>query len=445
MTWQTWVIILAWAVTQSFVGVAICEVFDIKYTKKSIVALYAAGMVLAKIAWAGLFIFLPILPWHHIFLGGLLPAYTFIFIWLTCRDEIKNIIFVITLIFSIVLLSHLLKSFIVSLIFYEGIVFDFAGTQPMFSSLLGAGMVVLSLKTFVVVWRRNVGNAIPQIPNIWTFILILSGQLAFSMNQYLTLLTHGLSGFNPLATFGVLIMLIGNIAILQIILTNSKKAEMDRQLQETRHKMELEQSHYKQVEQRRAELTKIRHDFNNQLATIERLMKSGNESSAQEMVSALSKKIQQTNENPYCNIPVINAILSEKAQACEIAGIGLAVELDIPTKLIVEQIHLCSIFGNLLDNAIAACIQIKDNETVTPGTETARMPTIQLNSTIHGDYLFIKAINPSSEPPKKPPFGRGHGTHILSDITARYDGDYRTKYKDGVFTAVVSLLAVGEG
>jgi signal transduction histidine kinase len=214
---------------------------------------------------------------------------------------------------------------------------------------------------------------------------------------------------------------------------------------EIRFVMGLEQAYAQEVKSRRENFIKIRHDFNNQLATIGQLIRNGEDSSSKNMIEALSREIRQTNENPYCNIPVINAILSEKAQACEIAGIGLAVELDIPTKLIVEQMHLCSIFGNLLDNAIAACIQIKDNETVNPDTETARMPTIQLNSTIHGDYLFIKAINPSVEPPKKPPFGRGHGTHILSDITARYDGDYRTEYKDGVFTAVVSLLAVGEG
>jgi len=61
-----------------------------------------------------------------------------------------------------------------------------------------------------------------------------------------------------------------------------------------------------------------------------------------------------------------------------------------------------------------------------------------------GDYLFIKAINPSKEPSKKPVAGRGYGSRILSDLASRYGGDYRAEYKDGVFTATVSLLATEE-
>jgi hypothetical protein len=69
-------------------------------------------------------------------------------------------------------------------------------------------------------------------------------------------------------------------------------------------------------------------------------------------------------------------------------------------------------------------------------------PTIELKSMVDGGYLFIKAINPSSERPKKPAPGHGYGSRILSDFAARYCGDYRTDYEDGVFTAMVSLMAM---
>jgi hypothetical protein len=60
-----------------------------------------------------------------------------------------------------------------------------------------------------------------------------------------------------------------------------------------------------------------------------------------------------------------------------------------------------------------------------------------------GDYLFIKAVNPSAEPPKKPLPGHGYGSRILSGLAARYGGDYQGEYRNGVFAAVVSLLAAG--
>jgi len=236
---------------------------------------------------------------------------------------------------------------------------------------------------------------------------------------------------NTLALLGVLFCFIAIVALMIILLEQDKKTVLQDELRETRYAMELEQSHYQEVEKRREELSKIRHDFNNHLASISQLIRTGNESSAQDMISALSKDIIETKENPYCNIPVVNAILIEKMQTCEDLGIGLAIDLHLPASLTIEQMHLCSIFGNLLDNAITACKQMQ---------HTKNTPTIQLSSMINGDYLFIKATNPSNKPPKNPAPGRGYGSRILSDLAARYGGDYQTEYKDGVFSAVVSLL-----
>jgi two-component sensor histidine kinase len=68
-------------------------------------------------------------------------------------------------------------------------------------------------------------------------------------------------------------------------------------------------------------------------------------------------------------------------------------------------------------------------------------PAIQLSSLTDGDYLFIKAVNPSFEP-KKPEPGRGYGMRILSELAEQYGGAFFSEYQSGVFTAVVSLLAV---
>jgi sensor histidine kinase regulating citrate/malate metabolism len=55
--------------------------------------------------------------------------------------------------------------------------------------------------------------------------------------------------------------------------------------------MELEQARYGEVEKRSEELAKIRHDFNNQLASIIQLVRTGEDGAAQEMISALTNEI----------------------------------------------------------------------------------------------------------------------------------------------------------
>lgn len=223
---------------------------------------------------------------------------------------------------------------------------------------------------------------------------------------------------------GLVLTFIGNSVLLLYVLWIAHR--------ETRNIARLEHAYAQEVNNRRENFIMIRHDFNNQLATIGRLIRNGEDSSSQNMIEALSKEIQQTNENPYSNIPVVNAIITEKARVCAQWGIGFNVELDMPERLSVENIHLCSIFGNLLDNAINACKQ----------TDPATQPAIRLQAMVDGDYLFIKLTNPSNKPPKKKAFGRGYGSRILSDLAARYQGEYSGEYENGLYTASVLLLAL---
>jgi len=220
------------------------------------------------------------------------------------------------------------------------------------------------------------------------------------------------------------------LAMLIYTMAQEERAALQVELQETKQAMELEQLHYQEMEKRREELAMVRHDLNNQLATISQLIRKKEEGSATEMIQSLAAEISQTAENPYCEMPIVNAIVTEKMKVCEMAGISLEVKLELPANLCVQPIHLCSIFGNLLDNGIAACKEMLPGET----------KAISLITLLDGDYLFIKMTNSSKKPPQKPLPGRGYGSRIISDIVARYEGDYRTRYKEGEFTAVLSLL-----
>ncbi|MCL2501483.1 MAG: hypothetical protein FWE90_14265, partial [Defluviitaleaceae bacterium] len=86
-------------------------------------------------------------------------------------------------------------------------------------------------------------------------------------------------------------IILGNGILLYYILFIERKLTIEDVRRETRHMMELEQSQYREVEKRHEEFTKIRHDFNNQLAVIGRLMRNGEESTARDMIDTLSHEI----------------------------------------------------------------------------------------------------------------------------------------------------------
>ena len=281
-------------------------------------------------------------------------------------------------------------------------------------------ILVIIAAVVIIIWRIVSTRGFPLF--ICLFLIMPVG---------LILMLHSFSydEWSAYWLMGLLLGLAANALLLTYTILQEKKTAALEELKETRHRIELEKSHYEAVAQRMEEFDEIRRDFNEKLAAVARLVRSGEDFNARESISALAEKIDRTKENPYCAVPVINAVLTEKEKDCEAAGIVLSVDLNLPDPPAIESMHLCSIFSNILDNAIAACRNIQGRDKL-----------VILSSLIDGDYLIIKAQNPSGEP-KKAAQGRGYGTRILAELAARYDGDYISEYKDGFYTVLISLIA----
>ena len=82
----------------------------------------------------------------------------------------------------------------------------------------------------------------------------------------------------------------------------------------------------------------------------------------------LSDSLTTTETVHFCANPVVNAVLANKAALCRRENITLEASLDVPEATGLSDGELCSVFANLLDNAIksrpapcaaADCITIK--------------------------------------------------------------------------------------
>ena len=211
------------------------------------------------------------------------------------------------------------------------------------------------------------------------------------------------------------------------LLYRSRQTEVEQELKEMHHVMELEHVHYQEIESKREEVAKIRHDINNQILAARHLISEGDTERSEHMLDQLMEQVSATKEYPYCAVPIMNAILNEKNRLCERHQIDLIADLSFPSDLLVDDVMLCSLFSNLLDNAIHAV------EDMDPGKRWIRISAIT-----EGGFLVIKTRNPSG----KPEFvkrGHGKGTVILREIAEMHGGMYQTEYQDGIFTAVVSI------
>ncbi len=122
----------------------------------------------------------------------------------------------------------------------------------------------------------------------------------------------------------------------------------------------------------------------------------------------------------YCANTIVNAILNQTARRCKEEGITYNVTADMPMNLDIDDIHLCSIFNNLMNNAVKANEYVEQDKFIT------------VNCSLTGNYMRISvenAFNPEHRREKR----KGYGMLILRELADKYDGEYSVRKKKNVF------------
>ena len=295
----------------------------------------------------------------------------------------------------------------------------FVGLGNMFSIVFIVGIVIMWKRLFHKgTSMKYFGFIILHATSYIVSLLILQFHIWDDQVEFSVLL--------PLLT-----CIVCEISVLAIIFSQSEKESLEEKLSEERLRNELQQIHYEEVKRRRAEVEQITRKNNEEVQMVKELLEKHEMTEAEHVLEKSLKRIAGTKEYPFCGIPIINVILSEKQKECETNGLKLKADIQIADDTGINHMDLCRIFGNLLDNAIRAGKQAKD----TVGAAN----TIQLAAGSCGNYLIIKCMNVSEKGPGNRPEGTGYGWKILKETADMYNGDFRTRYADQKFEVQLTL------
>ncbi len=118
------------------------------------------------------------------------------------------------------------------------------------------------------------------------------------------------------------------------------------------------------------------------------------------------------------------------------ASVDFSVRIQLPPSLPLREPELCSIFGNLLENALDACRECTDSA-----------PFIRICAQEDAGHIVITVDNTCCHPPieengrfrSTKHDGLGTGTASIRSIAERYQGLVDFRYEDGIFYASVML------
>jgi sensor histidine kinase YesM len=195
----------------------------------------------------------------------------------------------------------------------------------------------------------------------------------------------------------------------------------------------------KSLEELTDRLKSERHDFNHHLGVIYGLLESKNSDKAHEYASRLVKTAGEYQNLVNVPYPMVRAMLNYKLSAAKEKSIRLKLNVGIPEGLALPEFDLTVILGNLLDNAVEACMTVE---------ETSRC--IGLTVLYKPDYLIIQTENPVNEASAMPrgnhrttkpdAENHGYGLRNIEYLAHRHNGFMKTAWENGVFKADVAIL-----
>lgn len=189
--------------------------------------------------------------------------------------------------------------------------------------------------------------------------------------------------------------------------------------------IEGQRVYYQNLEASSEEVRKMRHDLKNAFAALSGYLNEGDIENARRFVEQKTEKLGELVYNT--GHPAVDAVVNAKRTRAVKEQIQFDAKITLPEKLYMDEMDLCIIIGNALDNALEAC------EKMPPG----QGKTI-LFLRRSGDMLFIEVKNTFLEEPvrgtegfvttKRDQKNHGFGLKTMEQLTKKYDGfiDYET-------------------
>lgn len=280
---------------------------------------------------------------------------------------------------------------------------------------------------FITVWNRILKIRRAAIYNIIIYLI-------FPLSQFIIVFfLNGKEAYdrlfaNPLSVSGMMVGCIADIVFYYTVLNQERKKELRRKLEEVRHLYEIEKAHNDAAEAGREEINKLSNEFNVQLTAIIDNWEQGNSAQADILFERLKNEIAATKEHDYCSNSVVNAVLTEKEKRAREQSVSMEINLAVEQEISVSPVHLCSVFSNMLDNAIRATAEYVGDK------------FIRVSSGYAGNYFFVSVENSCKKPERKSiRKGHGYGLEILDDIAKQYDGKFNHEWSNDTYTSRIML------
>ncbi len=180
-----------------------------------------------------------------------------------------------------------------------------------------------------------------------------------------------------------------------------------------------------------------RHDYHNHMQKIKAHLALNQIEEVRDYLDQLEEDLDAIDIAVKTGNVSVDAILSSKLSVAKKQEIEIYCKAKVPKELVVSDVDLCVIVGNLIDNGIESCEKMKEGQ--------RRFLRIYIG--IFKEQLYISIANATCEVRRRREKefisnkrgNHGHSLKRIEQIVAKYDGFINRKNEPGAFVTEIML------
>lgn len=214
-------------------------------------------------------------------------------------------------------------------------------------------------------------------------------------------------------------------------------------LKNQNHQLVLQKLQYENLKDKISETRRAKHDIRHHITIMTGYLQDGKLKELETYLTSYQNSLPDDSSVVLCQNYTINLLLLYFAEQAKDNGILFSVHTDIPEQLNIAETDLSVLLGNLLENAIDACLTQPEHhrEIILHGKLIDHALLLTIDNTFagvirqdkNGNYLSTKHD------------GTGLGIESARQIALLYNGTFLTEQKDGMFYVSVLLNLSDEG
>lgn len=181
--------------------------------------------------------------------------------------------------------------------------------------------------------------------------------------------------------------------------------------------LEMQSHQYRKLQEYMKQSQRLRHDFRQSVHILSALAEKSDIDGVRSHLSEYEQRLSKSVPPNYCSNTALNALFGYYHDLAETGGIKTDWKIELPQPLSFSELDMAALFGNIMENAIQACIGLTEDKRYFNLTAEIR----------HGNSLYVVSTN-----------------SFDGNILKGRSGSYRSTKHGEQGTGLASIAAVAE-